>query len=347
MSKQSRRPSRPHNEPRSLPAAHGNAAVAQSQAPIAITQSKGEATILKILADTKVKRAMSVRLGRIMTPDTMIAMVSTCLRQTPLLAQCDPMTVMGAVLETAQVGLRLDRVLGQAYLVPFKNNRRGVYEAQLILGYRGMITMAEHAERVTAVRAKVVCEKDFFEYEEGLVPILKHKPFDGDDAGRWTHAYSVVHKRDELAIPYVLRWSKIRELKERQLSRGGGMSPWATHEDEMGMKTVIRRGLKYHPLAPRQQRIVNLDELGEEGIDQELGLVGEQAMDEIASSSESMVEAREQSAIEAATPGVVAQPEREEAKAHAQAPADPTGLSPAEQELFERDIAAREGDGER
>lgn len=349
----SRQPTRPGPEPRSLPASNGNAAVAVRDQGPALVRSPEETSVLRMLSNPATKKAMASRLGKLFTPDTMIAMVSTCLRQSPLLAKCDPMTIVGAVLEVAQVGLRLDRTLGQAYLVPFYSSKRQCYEATLILGYRGLITMAEHAGAVQAVRAKVVHAKDHFVYEEGLVPKLEHRPFDGDDAGAPTHVYAVIHKAG-LAVPYVMRWSQIAKLKSTMLAKAGGGSPWATHEEEMACKTAIRRGLKYHPLAPAQQRLLNLDEFAEEGVDQELGLVGEAAMEAIAESSEDVAAAKDAARNEAATPGVVAQPEREQAGAHAQAPAqqqlstdEAPALSPDEEAAFERDVASRKGEGDR
>lgn len=342
MSKQQhRKPTRPQHEPQTLPATTGNAA--RQQSPVIVAPN--EATILKLLSDKKVKQAMSVRLGKIFGVDEMIAMVATNLRQSPLLAKCDPMTIVGAVLEVAQVGLRLDRALGQAYLVPFFSSKRNVHEAVLVIGYRGMITMAEHAERVQAVRAKIVFERDRFEYEEGLEPRLLHKPDDTRERGRPTHVYSVVHKTGGLAIPYVMPWWKIEDLRDAQVKRGNTI--WQSNTEEMGLKTTIRRGLKYHPLAPRQQRVVNLDELGEEGVDQELGIIGASALDAIAANSDDAMAALEQSRVEAGTPAKLATPD-DDRQPEGQQPQQgelrtdgPGDLSPAEQEAFE---ASQRGD---
>ncbi len=358
--------SRQQHEPRALPSTastNGSTAIdtrEQAKPPAPIV-APGEREILGLLSSDKVRRAMSVRLGRIFSVDEMIAMVATSIRQSPLLAKCDPMTVVGAVMECAQVGLRLDRTLGQAYLVPFYSSKRQCYEAQLVLGYRGMITMAEHAERVLAVRAKIVYAKDRFVYEEGLDPILEHKPHDGRDRGNPTHVYSVVHKADGLSIPYVMPWWKIEDLRDAQLKRGNTI--WGTHTEEMGLKTTIRRGLKYHPLAPAQQRLANLDELAEEGVEQDLDIIGSAVMDDIASSAEALGAAKDAARNETAA-GVLSSPEGRAAEpapsssapadppapAPAPAPApksdEPGGLTPEEEAAFEAAIAEREKGGQ-
>jgi recombination protein RecT len=367
-----RAPARPSHEPRALPASNGNAAidVRASGAPAVLQQSEDEKEILRQLTSEKARRAMKARLGQLFGPDEMIAMVSTCLKQSPLLAKCDPLTVIGAVMEVAQVGLRLDRTLGQAYLVPFRNGRRShaagrdVYEAQLVLGYRGMITMAEHAERVQAVRAKVVYEKDYFRYEEGLEPILEHRPWDGRDRGKPTHVYSVVHKQGGVATPYVMPWWKIEDLRDAQVKRGNTI--WQTNTEEMALKTTIRRGLKYHPLAPRQQRLAILDELAEEGVEQGLDFSGTAALEEIGESVEQLEAAKEAAKNETAA-GQLSSPEsrgdndpkpaESSSSAPAAAPADAPkakpasssdelpGLSADEEAAFEASLRERENGG--
>lgn len=305
--RRSRPQGRPTTEPRALPASAPSTAIdtRQQQAP-AVVQTDGEVNILRKLSDPKIRSAMQTRLGQIFGVDEMIAMVATCLRQSPLLAKCDPLTVVGAVLEVAQVGLRLDRTLGQAYLVPFKNGRRSrsagrdIYEAQLVLGYRGMITMAEHAERVVAVRAKIVYANDAFEYAEGLEPRLVHRPCDTRDRGKPTHVYAVIHKAGGVAVPYVLPWWRIEDLRDAQVARGNTI--WSTNTEEMGLKTAIRRGLKYHPLSPKQQRVANLDELAEEGVEQDLQIIGAQVMDEIGESADTVAQAKQAAVDEAAVP---------------------------------------------
>lgn len=341
---QHRSASRPSPAPKALPNANPNAntdLARRDEQPL--QRSSGEVDILGVLARPAVKKAMAVRLGQLFGPDEMIAMVSTLLRQSPLLAKSDPMTVMGAVLECAQVGLRLDRALGQAYLVPFFSGKRRCYEAQLILGYRGMLTLAEQSGYVSAVRARIVYERDTFEYEEGLEPILKHKPCGDKDRGRPVYVYAVIHKPSGFASPYVIPWWKIDELRERQVARGNTI--WDTNTDEMALKTAIRRSLKYHPLSPKQQRLANLDELAEQDVEQGLEFIGQEAMEQIAESAESLEAAKQQAAIEAETGAVMADRSDAEAPAKTDAPAssaeDTAGkLSAAEEAAFE---AAQKG----
>lgn len=53
-----------------------------------------------------------------------------------------PLTVLQSALKAAAYNLPIDKALGFAYVVPFWNSKTGKREAQFILGYRGMIQLA-------------------------------------------------------------------------------------------------------------------------------------------------------------------------------------------------------------
>ena len=53
-----------------------------------------------------------------------------------------PVTVIQSALKAAAYNLPIDKSLGFAYVVPFFNSKTGKKEAQFILGYRGMIQLA-------------------------------------------------------------------------------------------------------------------------------------------------------------------------------------------------------------
>lgn len=57
----------------------------------------------------------------------------TCVRQNPKLAECSVPSLLGSLMTVAQLGLE-PGVLGQCYLIPFKNAKLGTTECQLQLG---------------------------------------------------------------------------------------------------------------------------------------------------------------------------------------------------------------------
>ena len=63
------------------------------------------------------------------TPERMVRIALNAIQNTPKLAECDQKSFLGAIMRSAQLGLEPDGVLGQAYLIPFWNNRKKQNEA--------------------------------------------------------------------------------------------------------------------------------------------------------------------------------------------------------------------------
>lgn len=55
---------------------------------------------------------------------------------------CEPTTLMFAALKATALDLPLDNNLGFAYVIPYKNTRAGITEAQFQCGYKGIVQLA-------------------------------------------------------------------------------------------------------------------------------------------------------------------------------------------------------------
>src|SRR5688500_14663232 len=64
---------------------------------------------------------IAAALPRHMTPERMIRVALTTVSQTPKLQQCDPFTICGSIVQTSILGLEPNSLLGESYLVPYKN----------------------------------------------------------------------------------------------------------------------------------------------------------------------------------------------------------------------------------
>jgi phage RecT family recombinase len=71
-------------------------------------------------------------------------------------------------MSAACLGLEVDGVTGQAYLIPFKGR------AQLVVGYKGYNTLA--ARSGITITGAVVREGDEFDYQLGSAAFVRHKP---------------------------------------------------------------------------------------------------------------------------------------------------------------------------
>jgi recombination protein RecT len=177
-------------------------------------------------------------------------------RSNQRLAECNPMTVLGAFIRSTQLGLEPGSQLGQAYFVPFKG------ECQLVIGYRGMIELAYRSGKVASISARTVYENDVFEWELGTDERITHKPATGD-RGPLVAVYAMAKLTTGGVHFEVLDMAEIEKAK--RASKSSGFGPWKDHYEEMAKKTAIRRLFKYLPVGTELSRAVALDEKAESG----------------------------------------------------------------------------------
>jgi recombination protein RecT len=198
----------------------------------------------------------------------------TAVQEDPKLLECDRRSLWKAAMTAAQLGLIVGKALGQFWIVPFNNNKRGYIEAVPIPGYRGYITLARNSGEVETLSAYEVCEKDEFDYELGLDPKLVHRPAKGD-RGELTYVYCVVRYKDGGWHVEVMSRADVDRIRARAKARDDG--PWVTDYMMMARKTVIRRAAHYLPLSV--QRLAALDRAIEEGRKATIDLEGGQVID--------------------------------------------------------------------
>lgn len=186
-----------------------------------------------------------------MNVDRLSRIALTTMRTNPKLLECSLPSLMGAVMQSAQLGLE-PGLIGHCYIIPYGK------EATFIIGYKGMIDLARRSGHIESIYAHVVHENDEFDYELGLQPKLVHKPSSGDK-GKMTHAYAVAHFKDG---GYQFEVMDVAEIeKRRSRSKASKHGPWVTDYEEMAKKTVIRHMWKYLPISIEIQQQAAQDEV--------------------------------------------------------------------------------------
>lgn len=71
-----------------------------------------------------------------------IAAITSAVAVNPALQECDPATVLSGALLGESLGLSPSPQLGQYYLVPYENRKKGCKDAQFQMGYKGYIQLA-------------------------------------------------------------------------------------------------------------------------------------------------------------------------------------------------------------
>ena len=81
-----------------------------------------------------------------MSAERMARIAMTAVSSTPKLLECDPKSLIGALMQSSQIGLEPNTNLGQAYLIPYGK------EVQLQVSYLGMIELANRSRQYTPMR---------------------------------------------------------------------------------------------------------------------------------------------------------------------------------------------------
>lgn len=206
----------------------------------------------------KMEGQIAKALPKTITPERFIRIIFTAISKNPDLEKCTPNSFLGAMMQSAQLGLEPNTPLGQAYLIPFKN--KGVMEVQFQIGYKGAIDLAYRSEKIKDIYAQCVYENDEFEYELGLNPVLKHKPT-MKNRGEVILYYAVFHTTSGgYGFEIMSKEDIINHAKKTSQSFGSSYSPWNKYFDEMAKKTVLKRVLKYAPIASDFAMAINSDE---------------------------------------------------------------------------------------
>lgn len=209
-------------------------------------------------AETQVREAIKTRLPtiRALLPDVLderklAALVITEVHKNPTLATCDEATLIGCVLRAAALGLQFGQDLGEAYLIPRKN--QGRQECTLQLGYRGVLRLAERSGRVQSITTRSVYACDFFEFEFGLDEKLVHRPGPAEHrtAGNLTHAYAIARYINGGRDFEVLT----RQDIDARRARGKGAQPaWQSDYAKMAEKSAVLAMKSRLPLASEVAR---------------------------------------------------------------------------------------------
>lgn len=228
-----------------------------------LVPTKTKMDTIKKMADTN-KEAILRALPKFFDIDRFIQIWATCIRRSEKLLECTPISLVACLITSAQLGLELDPLLGEAFLVPFKK------ECQLIIGYRGLMKLARNSETIASMEARVVYDKDRFQYEYGLEPKLIHVPHREADRGDMVACYAIAKFKGGGSLFEIMEADEIDAIKQRSPAFRSESGPWITDEAMMWRKSAIRRFSRYLPADPTFQRAAALDERAELGIPQEL-----------------------------------------------------------------------------
>lgn len=262
-------------------------AVATGQAE---TKQQG---ILTLLENPKVAKGMAAVAGKFLQPEKMLRLCINAVHKTPDLLKCDPKTVLGAMMASAALDLEPNTVQQQAFLIPYKRNKKvgdewvQVYDCQFQIGARGFRTLAYRSPLIKSLEAEAIHKGDhwkhrvgsqaFFEYEKALT-----------DRGNLIGAFSYARLADGIEVACVLPLEEILKIRARsetyralvaniEKSRNDqerqrnelklAETPWVMWLDDMAAKSATKKHAKQLPLdaAPALAVAAEIDNAGDAG----------------------------------------------------------------------------------
>ena len=168
------------------------------------------------------------------------------------LQACQPYTLMFAALKATALNLPIDPALGMAHVIAYKNNKKGVTEAQFQLGYKGFQQLALRTGQYKHINTTDIregelkkrnrltgeIEFDFIEDDEKRLatPIIGYVNF-----FRLINGFeSILYMSKAEMEAHAIRYSQTYRSSD---SRIKSQSKWTTDFDSMARKTVIKLNL--------------------------------------------------------------------------------------------------------
>lgn len=186
------------------------------------------------------------------------------------LADAQPMSIMTSAMVAATLDLPIDPNLGYAYIVPFnaKNKETGRYEkkAQLIIGYKGYIQLAQRSGQYHKLNVAPIPEGAFISWD----PLAEELKYDftkqiSDKVVGYAGYFELLNgftktvywTRDQVEAHRIAN----NKAKDKRALTG----VWRDNYDAMATKTVLRSMLgRWGILSIEMQNAVSKDERPQE-----------------------------------------------------------------------------------
>jgi len=200
----------------------------------AIAQKKPLDQLKSILNENSVKQQFQNALKE--NANAFIASIIDLYSSDSYLQQCKPVKVIGEALKAATLKLPINKSLGFAYIVPYRD--KGVMTPQFQLGYKGYIQLAMRTGQYKFLNADVVYEGEFKSRNKltGEIDLTGEKKSD-TIIGYFAYMELIngfkkcVFWTVEEVTAHAKRFSKSYNLAG---------SAWKTSFDAMALKTVLR-----------------------------------------------------------------------------------------------------------
>lgn len=216
------------------------AAAAQAKPQAAPAKSTPAQVLNSLLNNGAIQQTLKSTLDK--NAGAFAASVMNLFNNDTLLQQCEPRAVLAEALKAAALKLPVEKQLGFAYIIPYKDH--GVPKPQFQLGYKGYIQLAMRTGEYRYINAGKVYEGELKSTNKltGAVDLSGEKTSDNV-----VGYFAYIETLNGFSKTYC--WSKDQvEAHAKKYSKAfqRGSAIWRDNFDEMAIKTVLRNLLSHY-----------------------------------------------------------------------------------------------------
>lgn len=206
----------------------------------------------------KMQAEIAKVLPKYIDPARVVRIATSAIRKSPDLAECSPVSLGGAVLMAATLGLEMNTPTQEAYLIPRRED--GAWQATMQVGYQGWCKLWWQHPRADTLDAVAVYPNDEFEWQRGTDPRIFHRerPDKRGPEDEPTHFYATAtligSSRPSFEVLTAAEVKAIRGGKEGPQGRIADPQRW------MERKVALRQLLKIMPKSTTAALAVNSDD---------------------------------------------------------------------------------------
>jgi recombination protein RecT len=174
--------------------------------------------------------------------------------------ECEPRSLFNACLTAAALDLPINKNLGFAHIIPYKNTKKGIVEAQFQMGWKGFVQLAQRSGQYKTISSTEV-------YEGQLVhsDALRGNKYDwsAKSSDKIVGYVSIIVLNNGFEHELYMSAEDMEKHAKRysQAYSKGYDTPWKNNFPAMAAKTVIKLNVsKFGPMSVELERALVNDQ---------------------------------------------------------------------------------------
>lgn len=210
-------------------------------------------------------------------PEKFMTLTLNAVKRNQKLLECDPKTLFGAILVSAELGLEPNTVMGYAHILPYKRKYKEgsqwkeILEAQFQIGYPGWLEIMYRNPKIESIDSGVIYENEEWYFDKGKREPFSHKPLPPSERGaNWVAIFAIAWLKNAVRPKVIVLYREdIDKIKKLSQGANSDYSPWNNVDKDpflwMPRKTALKQIVKELPKTREIERVYNIDNVVETG----------------------------------------------------------------------------------